>query len=390
MNFSCSIEDILRREKEIKGLQESNQNLVIELGEIIGIRQAVTYDHENKWQPCLAKPNKIDLLKNEQNNLQKKSGKISRELNKCVRKHNDVKNKLKEKIGLIKIIKTMIENIETENKKAAEHRKGVERKPEDSTKHKSKKQRLSKDEKRIDMNKIVGTSNESHPVTCMDCEATDDQKQTDVKPVSSAPKIIANVMKVFSDSTYEERVLGTNKSKHNDNTEMFSKASITTNAKTNDSIIDLTSNKSISRHSSIKPVTLIGGNSTLSASIKTNTTSNSLLNTVKPVSSSPKVNKNFERFSKVNVERIPVQAKKVNVNQKIVSAKKGEETKGKVKEVPNPEFLEKLMLRRKFLIRTLTTKKTGEQNASDQELNNFGPPTKKSKSSDVFSGTKKM
>ena len=211
-----------------------------------------------------------------------------------------------------------------------------------------------------------------------------------MKPVSSAPKIIANVMKVFSDSTYEERVLGTNKSKHNDNTEMFSKASITTNAKTNDSIIDLTSNKSISRHSSIKPVTLIGGNSTLSASIKTNTTSNSLLNTVKPVSSSPKVNKNFERFSKVNVERIPVQAKKVNVNQKIVSAKKGEETKGKVKEVPNPEFLEKLMLRRKFLIRTLTTKKTGEQNASDQELNNFGPPTKKSKSSDVFSGTKKM
>ena len=97
----------LKREKEIKDFQEINQNLVDELGEVEDIRQAVTNDIKNDRQLCLAKQRKIDLLKNKQNDLQKKSGKISNKIRKCVQNHEDVRNKLKEKINFIKIIKTI-------------------------------------------------------------------------------------------------------------------------------------------------------------------------------------------------------------------------------------------------------------------------------------------
>ena len=170
----------MKREKEIKDFQEINQNLVDELGEVEDIRQAVTNDIKNDRQLCLAKQRKIDLLKNKQNDLQKKSGKISNKIRKCVQNHKDVRNELKDKIDLIKIIKAMKEKLEREKKKAAEHRKGVKRKQEDSTKHKSKILRLSSltNKNRNDTNRIVNTSNNSYPDFRINCEATDDQKQT--------------------------------------------------------------------------------------------------------------------------------------------------------------------------------------------------------------------
>ena len=114
------------------------------MGDIKIIRQFVTEGYENKRQLCLVKQKIIDLLKIDQNDLQKESGEISRKINECERKHNDEKNKLKEKIDLIKIIKTMKENIEAEKRKAAEHRKGVKRKPEELAKHQSKKTKIVK------------------------------------------------------------------------------------------------------------------------------------------------------------------------------------------------------------------------------------------------------
>ena len=67
----------MKREKEIKDLRETNNNLVEELGEIKDIRQAVIDDHENECQLCLAKQREIDLLKNSQNDLQKKMVKLA-------------------------------------------------------------------------------------------------------------------------------------------------------------------------------------------------------------------------------------------------------------------------------------------------------------------------
>ena len=94
-----------------------------------------------------------------------------------------------------------------------------------------------------------------------------------------------------------------------------------------------------------------------------------------------KVNAKANEVSRMNGNKTPVQEKKKNEYAKFESAQKAVETKGQVKKGLGDQFLKKLMLRRKFLIRTLTTRMTGEQNASDQELNHAGPPHKKTKSS---------
>ena len=271
------MEDISKRKKEIKDLQETNQNLVNKLGDIEIIRQFVTVINEDKWELRIAKQKKNDLLKNDQNYLRKESGKISRKINKCERKHNDVKNELKEKIDLIKIIKTMKENIETEKRKAAEHRKGVKRKPEELAKHKTKKLKLSKDKKRNDVSRIVYTSNESYRETRMNSEATDDPKQT-------------HASERFEETSLAE-ASGTNKN------QFLSTLQISNDVKFDDFI---------SKNSQF------------------------------PTNTTPRL--------------------------KVV----------------------------KLVRSASTTKTTGVQNAGDQEVNSIGPPNKKSKSSDVFPGTKKM
>ena len=432
----------LKREKEIKDLRETNNNLVEELGEIKDIRQAVIDDHENECQLCLAKQREIDLLKNNQNDLQKKSGKISNKIKKCVLNHEDVKNKLKEKIDLIKIIKAMKEKLEREKKKAAEHRKGVKRKQEDSTKHKSKKLRLSSltNKKRNDTNRIVNTSNNSYPDFRINCEATDDQKQTKasktfeeasltkasetnkqywdqsistlkktpvvtfdefisqtnhlpspiktntasvlnaVRPVRSSPITSENDTLDSPESGYEGSQI--ENSKQTDGSEVFQKD-------TQDSFRDQPP-CSISRHSPTEPEALIVKGSTLPTQIKMKSFSNSLLNTIKPVSSSRKFNAKVSEVFKMNGKETPVQAKKTNEHAKFENSQKGVETKCHVGEGLNPQFLKKMMLKRKKLISASTTRMTDVRNASDREVNNNGPPNKKSKSSDVIPGNSQM
>ena len=94
------------------------------------------------------------------------------------------------------------------------------------------------------------------------------------------------------------------------------------------------------------------------------TTLNSLLSTVKPVSSSLKTKETLKRVSKVSRNEVPIQAKKLKLDDKIESAQKGVETEGHVREGLSPQFLDKLLLRRKVLISASTTKTIGVQNAS--------------------------
>ena len=136
---------------------------------------------------------------------------------------------------------------------------------------------------------------------------------------------------------------------------------------TNDSFrnqLTRSSNKLTSRHSPTKSKVFIVENLTFPILNKTNATLNSRLSTVKPVSSSLKTKETLKRVSKVSRNEVPIQAKKLKLDDKIESAQKGVETEVHVREGLSPQFLDKLLLRRKVLISASTTKTIGVQNAS--------------------------
>ena len=151
----------MKREEEIKELQETNQKLVDESAEITDSRQTVLEDLNNKLQLCLDNQRKITLLKNNQKDLKNEVRKISSVTRKCVSNHEVVTKELKEKLDLLKKINIMKENIEPLE---AENREAVRRKRLDSPINKSKKLILStlKEKERNDQNQIIDASNELH------------------------------------------------------------------------------------------------------------------------------------------------------------------------------------------------------------------------------------
>ena len=156
-----SKQDNVKREEEIKELQETNQKLVDESAEITDSRQTVLEDLNNKLQLCLDNQRKITLLKNNQKDLKNEVRKISSVTRKCVSNHEVVTKELKEKLDLLKKINIMKENIEPLE---AENREAVRRKRLDSPINKSKKLILStlKEKERNDQNQIIDASNELH------------------------------------------------------------------------------------------------------------------------------------------------------------------------------------------------------------------------------------
>ena len=118
-----------------------------------------------------------------------------------------------------------------------------------------------------------------------------------------SPKINANNTGLYGDSGFEESLRGTENSTRAYAREVFKKNIFTTNGKTNDSFIDQparSSNQLSSRPSTTKPEVVFFENSTLPTPIKTNTSLNFVLNTIKPVSKSPRIKENLKRVDKVN------------------------------------------------------------------------------------------